>query len=239
VASLTTGQKEEILTDLLLPGVNNLQNIYREVKKSNGLVFPFLVEGIDSEDTPFLYDSREEYENWTEDGGLVLTENQLLGSYQITPVWEAPDEYSTFRPFGFRDYGAETKSTNVFDQSADAVTFNPSAADTYFLIPTIPLAQGQHYTDVSSGGIDTRRVFLNLIYRFFPRLFDEPGAVIETDSGEMEAYTRAIGIEPTRTFSFDVPIVGDPVFSPGGDFFRRKRRIAVSVCGNLRQICGH
>ncbi len=232
IDSISEPQKTDILNGLLSMGVNNLASTYREVKKSNGDAFPLFIFGTDSLENPFVYDSREEYENWTEENGLVLTSEQLAGSFSISSINPSiGGEILFFQRFGFRDHEAEsnTKFTNVFDRSADAVSFNPSATDSYFLVPALPVSQGTHQTTV---GANQRTILLNLIYRFFPRAkFEEPDAILETTTAEIEAYNRLVSIPPTRTFTYEITPSLDKTFMAGGDFLAENDLSADFVCG--------
>lgn len=218
VDPLTELEKKAIVDDLVAVGAENFASTYRPVKKSNAAAFPIMINGTDSNGVDFEYHSTEDYENWTEDG-LVLTPEQLTGSALYIASENFTDAHIALISL-IPSNVLISKITTSYDYDADPVTYTPQANDIFFLVPTVCLAKGYHGTFVEGSPTIYRETLLNYIYRFFERYFDEPEAITQTTTGEMEAYERMVAIEPTRVFTVDNPGGEGNQFeiTPGGDF---------------------
>ncbi len=231
----TAGQVNAIADEIVTDGGANPETIYREINREN-LQQAFIVN-INGDGFPSSFDSALDTENevFTENG-VKLTPEQLA-TPNLTFQQRHANVVEQFLEQGGCIYplilnSTLTKVTDGYDFGADEVEFNLAPSDKIIFIPKLMTSRGISFNDYNQGGDAFRRTsYLNLIFRFKPRIFETPGLIqyaeliaLVPTAGEIANFVAVrdvhTAISPSRTFHVDryIDDTPDPTLETGGAF---------------------
>lgn len=227
---LTLSQfKNTFLDPLIATNVTTFQSRYREIKKSVGLAYGILIQGIDVHGNPYEKDSTLPVDGW-DDNGIEFTEDELNGESLILMdrfFFPLSDQKhgSLFWPIELIDRGA-TKVTDVYNFGADSVPYQFKNGDIVFIVPTPTLSVGISSTQ-GVFPISEYVVYKNMIYMFRPRQFTLPNFVYFSSQNTLDysptEFAALLGLvdsrSPNRNITERIYGNGSPVdFFVGGTF---------------------